>query len=79
MFEKINNISQKCGLGTPEIRGSLGGSDAAYITEAGIPVIDGLGIKGDSIHTINEKAEIASMAESADFIVAIIENFAKER
>ena len=50
----------------------VGGSDAAYITEYGIPCIDGIGTEGGSIHTTDEYIESKSIVESAKRIAAVI-------
>lgn len=71
LFDKMNEIYSQNGL--PQLQGivGLGGSDAAYITEAGIACIDGMGADGGYIHTINEFARLDSLAESAKRLVAV--------
>ncbi len=46
-------------------RGSLGGSDAAEVTVAGIPCVDSIGVAGDKIHTHDEYGRLSSLAEAA--------------
>lgn len=72
LFDMINSISEKYGFGSLQKRKSLGGSDAAYTTNAGIPTADGLGIVGYNLHSTKEKAEIKSLAEGAKLLAAII-------
>ena len=51
---------------------STGGSDAAEVTEYGIPCIDSVGVLGDFVHTKDEYAEIPSLLQAAKRIVAVI-------
>ena len=48
-----------------------GGSDAAYVTQYGIPCVDSLGTAGGCIHSPSEFAKLESLAESAKRIIAI--------
>jgi glutamate carboxypeptidase len=74
LLEKMNRAFADCGL--PALVGEKrkGGSDAAYVTEAGIPCIDSLGVQGSNIHSIKEYAYISSLAESAKRIAAVALN-----
>ncbi len=65
LVEKMNAIYAECGLPTVGIAHGTGGSDAAYTTEAGIPSVDCVGVAGSSIHSINERALLSSLADSA--------------
>lgn len=47
-----------------------GGSDAAYFTAAGMPCIDSVGVVCQNIHSINENAELASLALCAKHLAA---------
>ena len=49
-----------------------GGSDAADMTNYGIPCLDSFGVEGGGIHSKNEYGEIASLASSAKKIAAVI-------
>lgn len=71
LLMKINEIFAEVGINEAKPALSLGGSDAAYTTEAGIPTVDSIGVSGDFIHTVNEYANIDSLAESAKKIAAI--------
>lgn len=70
LLEKLNGCFEKCGL--PMLKGAKrsGGSDAAYITEAGIPCVDSIGVAGGKIHSPEEFGVIHSLADSAKRIVA---------
>lgn len=51
---------------------SGGCSDAAYVTMMGIPVLCGVGVRGDASHSINEYAVASSLTEQAKKIVLTI-------
>jgi acetylornithine deacetylase/succinyl-diaminopimelate desuccinylase-like protein len=70
----MNEIFGAEGLPTLEGEKRKGGSDAAYVTEAGIPCIDSLGVEGHKIHSPDEFALISSLAESAKRIAAVAVN-----
>ncbi|MBE7092081.1 MAG: M20 family metallopeptidase [Clostridiales bacterium] len=71
LLDKMNKIYVKCGLPTLQARQSLGGSDAAAVTVAGIPCVDSIGVAGDFIHTINEYATLSSLPEAAKRIASV--------
>ena len=72
LLKRMNEIYSECGL--PRLRGrrSLSGSDAAYVTEAGIPTIDSIGTEGGNIHSKSEFMRLESLKESAKRIAAVI-------
>ncbi len=72
LLEKMNSIYESCGLPRLEVRASVGGSDAAYVTEAGIPCVDNLGTEGGSLHSVNEFIRLSSLSESAKRIASVI-------
>lgn len=65
LLDKLNQGFTANGLPylKPMHRG--GGSDAADVTEAGIPCIDSLGVVGGLIHTKDEYAKIDSLSQAA--------------
>ncbi len=69
---RMNAIYAEAGL--PQLIGgaSTGGSDAADVTAAGIPCVDSIGVRGGGIHSREEYAHIASLAESAKRMAAVI-------
>lgn len=71
LLERMNGIFVQYGM--PQLVGTKnkGGSDAAYVTNAGIPCIDNLGVEGKRIHNPEEYALIESLRESARRIAAI--------
>lgn len=71
LFTKMNAIYRQCGLPVLTPRHCLGGSDAAYTTQAGIPTVDSLGVDGGRIHSPQEFAYIASLADCARRLAAM--------
>ena len=71
LLEKMNEIYKRCSLPALTARQSLGGSDAAYITCAGIPCVDSVAVDGDFIHTPREYARVSSLLEAAKRLSAI--------
>ena len=70
LFDKMNAIYESCGLPVLKPRHCLGGSDAAYTTQAGIPTVDSLGVDGGKIHSPQEFAYIESLVDCAKRLVA---------
>jgi glutamate carboxypeptidase len=60
------------GLGAGEVPLQGGGSDAATTSSIGIPSIDGLGIRGDGFHTLDERADLASLVPKAEAVVRFL-------
>ena len=71
LLARINEIYAEYGIPPLSARSCLSGSDAAYITEAGIPCIDCIGTLGGNIHSTNEYMELGSLAASAKMIATI--------
>lgn len=71
LLDKINEIYKEIGLPVLKARQSLGGSDAAAVTVAGIPCVDSIGVAGDFIHTPNEYATLSSLPEAAKRIASV--------
>ena len=71
VLEKINEIFEKYNMPVLEAKMRPGGSDAAYVTQYGIPCVDSLGTAGGCIHSPSEFAKLESLAESAKRIIAI--------
>lgn len=72
LLGRMNEIYEENGLPALKARTCLSGSDAAYITECGIPCVDNIGTEGGEIHTRQEYIRIASLAEAAKRIAAYI-------
>lgn len=69
-FEKLNGFYKQCGLDLLKYKAGKGGSDAAYITQIGVPCVDNIGVLGDFTHSVEEYAVISSLAESAKYMAA---------
>lgn len=72
LLNQINKIYRQYRLPTLTPRVCVSGSDAAYITEVGVPCIDCIGTEGGNIHSVREYAKLSSVAESAKRIAAVI-------
>jgi len=71
LLDTINAIYKKCGLPELVATKSNGGSDAAFVTAAGIPCIDSIGPSGGRIHSLGEFAYLASLPEAAKRLAAV--------
>lgn len=71
LLESMNDIYVSNGLPTLEASKSNGGSDAADVTEYGIPCVDSLGTEGGLIHSKDEFAWLSSLAQSAKRVAAV--------
>jgi len=65
LFDALNDMFEEEGLSKLGLSKGKGGSDAAEITDAGIPCIDSLGVKGGFCHSPKEYALISSLSDSA--------------
>ena len=74
MLQRVNQIFEEYGIPTLEGVMLRGGSDAANVTQCGIPCMDSLGIEGGGSHSINEYAELNSLSDAVKRIVAIVYN-----
>ena len=74
ILERVNEIFAEYSIPTLEGRMLRGGSDAAYVTQCGIPCIDSLGTEGGGSHSINEFAKIYSLSKAAKRIAIIAYN-----
>lgn len=72
LLKKMNEIYAECGLPILEGKSTMSGSDAAYVTECGIPCVDSIGTAGGRIHSKEEYIYTKSLAEAAKRIAAII-------
>ena len=72
LLNSINEIFENNGLTKLEPYQALGGSDAAQVTNAGIPCLDNLGAIGGNIHSPNEYAIKVSLKEYAKRLAVIV-------
>ncbi len=72
LFNHLNGVSQKYGLGELTPIESGGGSDSAYTQLAGVPSVCAVGATGDFCHTTREYANISSLTSRAKLLTAAI-------
>ncbi|SHI54229.1 glutamate carboxypeptidase [Dethiosulfatibacter aminovorans DSM 17477] len=72
LFEKAREVSSKLGFGEPKGAKIGGASDAAFITQAGVPCLCALGAKGEWNHSNREYALVDSAMERILFITNLI-------
>ncbi len=72
LLETMNRIFEENGLPVLKAAKRRGGSDAADVTDAGIPCIDSIGVAGGKIHTADEFAYLESLRDSAKRIAAVV-------
>ena len=75
LLEKINAIYAENGMPILQDEDRFGGSDAAYVTLAGIPCVENMGLIGGCPHTIQEFAYIDSLLQAAKRIAVATCNF----
>ena len=71
VLARMNAIYADAGLPQLIAAASNGGSDAADVTAAGIPCVDSIGVRGGKIHSRDEFAYLASLAEAAKRMAAV--------
>lgn len=71
LLGKMNEIYRQSGLPQLVEDSGSGGSDAAYITQAEIPCVDSVGVKGGRIHSVEEYAYLDSLAACAKHLAAV--------
>jgi len=72
LFERAQREAAELGL--PPLREASvgGGSDGNLLAALGVPVLDGLGAVGDHAHGEGEYVEVASLAERAALVAALV-------
>lgn len=71
MFDLARDIAKNLGFDLTAASAG-GGSDGNFTGFLGIPTLDGLGVKGAGLHTLNEHIEIASLVERARLISGML-------
>lgn len=71
LFEKARNAASSfgCDLGEAQVGG---GSDGNFVAAMGVPVLDGLGIRGDGAHTLQEHILISDIAKRATLVTMLL-------
>ncbi len=70
-FQKAQEIASRLSLALTE-GGTGGGSDANFVAPLGVPVLDGLGVRGDGAHSEREHVVISSLVERAALLAALL-------
>ncbi len=72
LFERMNEIYVANGMSPLKERNRNAGSDAAEVTQAGIPCVECMGVKGGGMHCREEFAFLSSLAESAERLARVV-------
>lgn len=72
LLEEMNKVYSQNDMPVLSERFSTGGSDAAYITQIGVPCVDSIGTSGGLLHSEDEFIYLRSLAESAKRIASVI-------
>ena len=71
LYETARGVAASLGFDLPH--GSTGGgSDGNFTGAAGIPTLDGLGLRGAGYHTLGEYIEVDSLAERARLMAGLL-------
>ncbi|MEP9379349.1 M20/M25/M40 family metallo-hydrolase [Aquabacter sp. CN5-332] len=73
LYEQVRTIAASIGQTIPLEPGG-GGSDGNITGVAGFATIDGLGLRGDGLHTLEEHIEVSSLAERASLMAALFQH-----
>ena len=71
MFDLARDIAKNLGFDLTAASAG-GGSDGNFTGFLGVPTLDGLGVKGAGLHTLNEHIEVASLVERARLISGML-------
>jgi glutamate carboxypeptidase len=71
LYEHARTLAQLFGYDLAH-QSSGGGSDGNFTGAMGIPTLDALGAKGTNVHTLDEHIEVASLAERARLMAALL-------
>jgi glutamate carboxypeptidase len=65
-------IARSIGLGALPASSAGGGSDGNFTGAMGIPTLDGLGVMGGGIHTLEEHVLVSSLVPRAKLIAGLL-------
>jgi glutamate carboxypeptidase len=71
LFEKARDIAASFDYHLNETQVG-GASDGNFVGALGVPVLDGLGIKGDGAHTLNEHILVSDIAKRATLVTELL-------
>ena len=72
---RVEALHKEVGMGFAH-KSQGGGSDGNFTGAMGIPTIDGLGVEGDGIHTLNEHIDIPSLLNRARVMAGLLAELA---
>ena len=72
LLDRVNQILAGAGMNTLEPVNLGGGSDAADVTAAGIPCLDGMGPEGGGVHSLKEFAILSSLPAATKQLATIL-------
>lgn len=73
LFEKARDLGATFGYGLDETQVG-GASDGNFVAALGVPLIDGLGIRGDGAHMLTEHIRISDIAPRAALVTLLLKN-----
>ena len=71
LYDTARAVAERLGMHLPHASAG-GGSDGNFTGALGIATLDGLGVRGTGIHTLEERVEIASLPERARLIAGLL-------
>lgn len=75
LYDLARRLSAQIGFALPA--GSAGGgSDGNFTGAMGVPTLDSIGVRGQGLHTLNERIEIASLPERARLAAGLLTQIA---
>lgn len=72
LLDLVNQVAAEFGLPAFGAAHPGGCSDASFMAQAGIPILDSVGVKGDGAHTLQEYAIVETMFERTMLLAAAI-------
>ncbi len=71
LAERVERLHKEVGLGFSH-KSQGGGSDGNFTGAMGVPTIDGLGVEGDGIHTLNEHIDVPALLARARVFAGLL-------
>lgn len=71
LAERVERLHKAVGLGFSH-KSQGGGSDGNFTGAMGVPTIDGLGVEGDGIHTLNEHIDVPALVARARVFAGLL-------
>jgi glutamate carboxypeptidase len=75
LYETARSIAQGLGFDIPP-QSAGGGSDGNFTGAMGIPTLDGLGVQGAGVHTLDEHIEVASLVARGRLMAGLLATLA---